>query len=389
MHDVAGRLRRLAVSWRGDALLAAVLVAWALSYLAVAVPGDQRWTALIFVLPYAAAVAARRRWPVIAAAVACAALLAVRPLGLDHTVESALAVPFFWTPFLIGYALGTSAGLAAGLAGAVLLSASLQTENQVFNPILVVITLGPWLAGRVVLSRRRLAGKLAARNEELRAQQELFAQESVRYERARIARELHDIVAHCITAVVVQASAGQRIAAANPDGVTEALESVSQAAAQAQAEIGKLVDLLGRQPASAASARLRMVSDLVRQASVTGLAVTCRFLGSCDGLAPDASAAAYRLVQESLTNALKHAPGAPVSITIREQGAAVEVAVVNGAAEEKPSGLERSGSSYGLAAMRDRVTACGGSLTAGPSPAGGWRVSAVLPATQQAAKQHP
>jgi signal transduction histidine kinase len=133
-----------------------------------------------------------------------------------------------------------------------------------------------------------------------------------------------------------------------------------------------------------------MVAGLVRQASVTGLAVTCRFVGCCDRLAPEASATAYRLVQEALTNALKHAPGAPVRITIRQQDATVEVAVVNGAPQEKLSGLEKSGSSRGLAGMRDRVTACGGSLTAGPTPAGGWRVSAVLPAKmQQAAGHHP
>jgi signal transduction histidine kinase len=390
MREATGRLRRLAMSWHGDALLAAALVTWALIYLSVAAArGDQHWAALIFVLPYAAAVSARRRWPVIAAAVACAALLAVRPAGLDHIAESGLAVPFFWTPFLLAYTLGTSAGFTAGLAGALLLSAGLQTENQVFNPLLVVITLGPWLAGRIALSRRKLARQLETRNRELQAERELFAQESVRYERARIARELHDIVAHCVTGMVVQASAGQRIAGAGPDGVRQALESVSEAAAQAHAEISKLVDLLGGQLPPAASARLPMVAELVRQASVTGLAVTCRFVGCCDRLAPEASATAYRLVQEALTNTLKHAPGAPVSITIREQDAAVEVAVVNAAPTQQPSGLERSGSSRGLAGMRDRVTSCGGTLTAGPTPAGGWRVSAVLPAIQQAVEHHP
>jgi signal transduction histidine kinase len=386
MRDAAGNVRRLALSSRGDALLAAALVAWAVVYLAVApAPAGQRWRALIFVFPYAAAVAVRQRWPVLAAALAGAALLAVRPVGLHQVVESALAIPFLWTPFLLAYALGSGAGFAAGLGWALVLSACLQAENQVFNPILEVITLGPWLAGRVALSRRILTGQLAARNEELGAERELFALESVRYERARIARELHDIVAHCVTAMVVQASAGQRIAEADPDGVADALRSVSEAAAQAEAEIGKLVDLLGGQPAPAAADRLPMVSELARQASLTGLAVTCRFEGPCDRLPAEASAAGYRLVQEALTNALKHAPGAHVSITIREQDAAVEVAVVNAAPEDRASGLETSGSSYGLAGMRDRIRACGGTLTAGPTYAGGWHVSALLPVTQQVA----
>src|ERR1700722_18022763 len=100
-----------------------------------------------------------------------------------------------------------------------------------------MLTVGPWLVGRVVLSRRRMADQLQARNAELRAEQELFAAESVRYERARVAREVHDPVAPGISVMVVQASAGQRIAVANPNGVAEALESVAEAAAQAQTEV--------------------------------------------------------------------------------------------------------------------------------------------------------
>jgi signal transduction histidine kinase len=308
------------------------------------------------------------------------ALLAVRPLGLDRTIEGPIAVPFLWTPFLITYSLGTGAGFAAGLAAAVLLAVALQIENQVFNPLLIMITIGPWLAGRVVMSRRKMTGQLQARNDELQAEQELFARESVRYERARIARELHDIVAHCLSVMVVQASAGQRVADADRDGMAEALESAAEAAAQAQAETGRLVEMLGGELPSSTSPGLPMVSELVRRASVTGLAVSCRFLASCDRLAPAASQAAYRVVQEALTNALKHAPGAPVDITIRGRDGEVQVDIVNAPSQQAPSGLGRSGGGFGLAGMRERVAACGGSLTSGPTPAGGWQVSALLPA---------
>jgi len=204
--------------------------------------------------------------------------------------------------------------------------------------------------------------------------------ESVRYERARIARELHDIVAHCLSVMVVQASAGQRMPPADRDGVAEALESVAEAAAQAQTEVGRLVELLSGDLPAGGPPGLPMVDELVRRASGTGLAVTCRFAGSCDRLAPAASQAAYRVVQEALTNALKHAPGAPVDITIRGQDTGVALDVVNAAPRHQPCGLERSGGGFGLAGMRDRVAACGGRLTSCPTPAGGWRVSAVLPA---------
>jgi signal transduction histidine kinase len=380
MHKVTARLTRFAVSWRSDLLLAGILLAWTLVYLGfLATSAERRWTALIFALPYAAALAVRRRWPVAAAVVAAAALLAIRPLGLYGTAESPLAIPFLWTPFLIAYSVGAGAGITIGLAAVVLLAIALQIENTVFNPLLVMITVGPWLVGRIVLSRRRLTEQLRARNEELRAEQELFARESVRYERARIARELHDIVAHCLSVMVVQAGAGQRVPHADRDGVAEALESVAEAAAQAQAEIGRLVELLGDDPASSAPPRLAMVDELVQRAGATGLAVSCRLEGRYDNLAAAASEAAYRVVQEALTNALKHAPGAPVDITIRGQGTEVVVDVVNAAPRHLPSGLDRSGGSFGLAGMRERVAACGGSLTSGPTPAGGWRVSALLP----------
>ena len=311
MPDVTGQLRRLFTSWRGDVLLAVLLVIWAAAYLGTAVArADQRWTAVIFVLPWAAALATRRRWPVAAAAVACALLLAVRPLGLVPELNGLLGDPSLWVVFLLAYALGTGAGLAAGLAGAALLAACLLIANGGFSPVAIMVTIGPWLAGRVVLSRRRLAEQLQARNEELRAEQELFALESVRYERARIARELHDIVAHCLSVMVVQASAGQRIADA--DGMAEALQSVAAAAEQAQAEIGRLAELLSEDLPPGMTPRLEMAGELVRQASVTGLAVSCRVQRPCDQLSPAASEAAYRVVQEALTNALKHAPGAPV-----------------------------------------------------------------------------
>jgi len=379
-------LRRFALSWRSDLLLAAIVAGWALVYLGlVARPGDRPWMVLVFTLPYAAALAVRRRWPVAAAAVACAALAVVWPLGLAPTVSGPLAIPFFWTPFLLAYSLGAGAGLAVGLTGTVLLAVCLLLANAgVFNPLDVMMTVGPWLAGRVVLSRRTMTEQLQARNEELRAEQELFALESVRYERARIARELHDIVAHCLSVMVVQASAGQRVAAADRDGVAEALESVAEAAAQAQTEIGRLVELLSGGPPAGPQPVLAMVGELVRRASDTGLAVTCRFVGDCGLLAPAVSEAAYRVVQEALTNSLKHAPGAPVEITVRGRGAEVAVDVVNAAPQQRPSGLERSGGSFGLAGMRDRVAACGGSLTCGPTAAGGWQLSARLPAVNAA-----
>jgi signal transduction histidine kinase len=322
----------------------------------------------------------RRGWPLAPALVLCALLLAVPPLGLAAAFNGALGVPFLAVLFFLCYALGAGAGLGAGLGMTAALAVAVNVASLGFSPVSLMITIGPWLAGRVVRSRRTMNEQLHARNQELESERELFALESVRYERARIARELHDIVAHCLSLMVVQASAGQRLPEAYRAGVTSALESVAEAAAQAQTEVGRLVELLDGQPPAGSAAGLDMIDELVRRASQTGQAVTCRFLAPCGQLTPAASEAAYRLVQEALTNAVKHAPGAPVDITIGGHDATVAVNVVNAAPPHRRSGLERSGGSYGLAGMRDRVTACGGSLTCGPTPAGGWQVSALLPA---------
>ena len=217
--------------------------------------------------------------------------------------------------FLLAYSLGTSAGLWPSVLALLLLGAGLQLAASGFNPFAVVVTAGPWAVGLVVRSRRRLTGQLALRGRELEAEREVFAAEAVRYERARIARELHDIVAHSVSVMVIQASAGQRLTAADPALAVEAFDSIGEAAQQAEAEIGRLVELLGHDPQPRRGDGMRLIGELVAWAARAGLAVSCRVTGSAEDLADEASDAAYRVVQESLTNASRHAPGAPVGIS--------------------------------------------------------------------------
>ena len=123
--------------------------------------------------------------------------------------------------------------------------------------------------------------------------------------------------------------------------------------------------------------------------------MSCRWIGDCPPLRSATANAVYRVVQESLTNALKHAPGSPVHITLRETDAGLQVQVINAAARQVQSGLERSGSGRGLTGMRDRVADCGGTLTAALTPTGDWRVAALLPIDPPAgpgdspAERHP
>jgi len=329
-------------------------------------------------------------WPVATAAVVSATLLAIRPLGLQASFDNSPAwVPLLASPFFIAYWLGFSAGLATGLAGAAALLAGLLIPGGPFNPLVIMITAGPWVAGRLTRSRQRMTQQLRARNDELLAEQEAYAAEAVRYERSRIAAELHDLVGHSLSLMVVQAGAGQRAArqrspvSAGTDGARAALAAVAEAAEQARAEIAKLTELLaggaGAVPVGA-KARLDLIDELVRQARAVGLEVSYHLV--CDGadIAERSAEAAYRVAIEALTNAVKHAPGAPVTVTIDARAGELAVTVENAAPRGAPSGLARSGGGHGLAGMRDLVTACGGALSASPLPDGGWRVHAVLPA---------
>jgi signal transduction histidine kinase len=380
------RLARLLGSWPADALLAAGLALGTVFY--VAAQGLLHGANNVFEtgcgLAVIASIVLRRRHPRLAA-LAAAGGLALASLG---NVAPMPTSPPLVAIFLLAYSLGTADGLGWSILALAGLGAGAQLVNgiTVFNPFIVVGTVGPFGLGLVMRSRRALTSQLAARGAELEAERELFAAEAVRYERARIARELHDIVAHCISVMVIQAGAGQRLAGQDPALAAEAFDAICEAVRQAESEIGRLVELLEHDHGPRGIDGIRLVDELVARAGAAGLAVTCRLRGSADGMPEQVCQATYRVVQESLTNALKHAPGAPVDVVIAESGGRLEVSVANGPPTAPPSGLERTGGGRGLAGMRERVRACGGELTAGPAGDGGWRVLARLPRTPHQAQ---
>ena len=293
---------------------------------------------------------------------------------------------------LLAYTLGAHEQRARGLVGlaALVLAMSAGDFSDPVPPFM--FTVPAWVAGEAVQARTRLAAQLAARAHELDREREAFALEAVRYERTRIARELHDIVAHSLSMMVVQAGAGQRQLASNPAQATRSLEHVTGAARQAELELGRLLELLGEDPPWRADGDLLLIDELVRQAGASGLPVTCRLSGAHDGFSPALSDTAYRVAQEGLTNALKHAPGAPVQVTVDAGDDATVITVQNrpphdpGSEPQNVGGqhelLLDAGGQNGIRGMRERVHDCGGTLEAGPTIDGGWRVTARLPASR-------
>jgi signal transduction histidine kinase len=245
------------------------------------------------------------------------------------------------------------------------------------SPGLIVLTLPGYLAGTAIRLRRQTADELAERGRELDQEREMFAAVSVRNERARIASELHDIVGHALSVMVVQAAAGQRLVDRKPDAARASLEAIADSARQGRADLQRLIQLLTG--SDVATPDLALVDEIVSSAARSGLQVTCRFEGDQDGVGETAAHMAFRVVQESLTNALRHAPGSAVRVLVRgdDDGRSLTVRVEN---DQARSGARSDlvGTGRGLAGLRERVLAAGGAFAAGPTTEGGWRVQAQL-----------
>jgi len=320
------------------------------------------------------ALGAARAHPRAAWLVAMAALLATAPFGVSAGMALLVAAHAFCA--------GRWEGRWAGLLGLAALVAALEL-GVVFGhdsgevPALLIPAAG-WGAGRALRERELVAAQLAERARELEEEREAHAALSVRYERARIASELHDIVAHALSVMVVQASAGQRLAARDPEATAEVFEAIAHAARQGEEDMGRLVALLGDEKAIGSAPDLALVEELVARASGSGLDVTLRLEGKREGWPASLVEATYRVVQEGLTNALRYAAGGAVRVLVRGDRDALLVEVTNAAAPRERA-LAGVGTGTGLQGLRERVGASGGTLDAGPTPDGGWRLAARLP----------
>jgi len=319
------------------------------------------------------ALGASRSHPRAAWVVTVAALLAIATDGVSWGVAVLVSAQAFCA--------GRWETPRAGVAALVGLVGSLEVGVVLAGGAEVLALLGPaatWGAGRALGERELIVEQLAERASELEEEREAHAALSVRYERARIASELHDIVAHAISVMVVQASAGQRLAARDPEATAETFAAIAGAARQAEADMGRLVALLGDTDAIGPPPDLRLVEELVRRAAGSGLDVTLRLEGEREGLPTPLVETSYRVVQEGLTNALRYAAGAAVSVVVHGEREALSVEVRNAPTRSEAT-LAGTGTGTGLRGLRERVGACGGTLEAGPVLDGGWRLSARLP----------
>jgi signal transduction histidine kinase len=271
--------------------------------------------------------------------------------------------------------------------GGISMVAFTQTPEVVGDAIVPPIIFGvlPWLAGRTMRRRRRLTAALEETARQLEAEREDRARAAVLDERVRIARELHDLVAHSVSTMVVQAGAARRSVRAQPDDARAAALTIETTGREALGELRGLLGVLRRgdeELALAPQPTLERVDALVDGARAAGLDVGLRVEGAPAPLPRGQELAAYRIVQESLTNALQHAGGARTDVVVRYGRTALEIEVADDGAE--PGGGSGA-SGHGLVGMRERVALYGGSFDAGPGDDGGWVVRARLPRSEAAA----
>ncbi|MFF4698956.1 sensor histidine kinase [Streptomyces chattanoogensis] len=252
-----------------------------------------------------------------------------------------------------------------------------------------------WLLGH---GRRRLgmqAARLRDLNARLRAEQEINARQAVVAERARIARDLHDVVAHHVSAIAVQARATEEVLEDAPQGDgRKGVARIAETADTALIEMRRILGLLtAGDEAIAPEPSLAHLDRLIAAAEAAGCRVTARLDGPSGAIPPAVQVSAYRILQEALTNVLKHAGPADTLIAVRQESAALTIEVVNGpvvdgravtgtpAADDRPVPVPVPvpGSGRGLIGIRERVAAFGGTVRTGPHPRGGWQVLATLP----------
>jgi len=283
--------------------------------------------------------------------------LASRADGRPLWVGAAVSGGLFFTGEILG-----------GLAG--------QGIGNVFPALLLFVL--TFVMGRIVHTHRQHASGQQDRAERLERDQEARAAHAVATERARIARELHDVIAHSLSVIVVQAAAERRVLPPGRESTAEVLEAIEQSGRQAMTELRRLLGLLRKgdgEPSLAPQPGLDGLDDLVAEVRQAGVEVAVSTDGDLAAIPRGVDLSAYRIVQECLTNVLKHAQARHVEVLLRCRGRRVEIDVTDdGAAAAAPPG-----GGLGLIGMRERVAVYGGTVHAGPLDRGGYQVRASLP----------
>ncbi|MCI2956590.1 sensor histidine kinase [Agromyces atrinae] len=403
--------------YRHDAILALVLAVCATGSLVLyrttgLFDESPFWHSLIWVVAMTLPLAFRRRWPEIVGVTVAAAFIVGAELGIMELLFSNIAL------FIAMYSIGAwsrSRRLAtvvrslivgamfAWLFWSTIVLSNVQIEATGFSAdgpfseyvayslINVITNLlyfgGAWFFGSSAYRSAKSRAQLEQRTAELAAERERTKAQAVALERVRIARELHDVVAHHVSVMGVQAGAARRVLSRDPAAAADSLSAIESSAREAVDELHRLLGTLrsengedaGADAPATEGASTRGVARLPDLAADAGLPVSFEVIGAERIIPPLVSVSLYRITQESLTNVRKHAgAAAQADIRLRYLDSAVELEVTN--TGSVPS-TARSGG-LGVIGMRERVAAVGGTIEIGPRPRGGFRVRATFPTSR-------
>ncbi|HVH62915.1 MAG TPA: histidine kinase [Candidatus Dormibacteraeota bacterium] len=357
-----------------------VVLALGLSALAVLMgPGSENSEASPAVLLCTAPLLVRKKWPI---PVLLIALLGFSIAGnasnlaaLAGGLTAAVSVGLDWKHPIVG----AVAALVVATAIAFEFGHGTQTQLPIPPFLAPFLMIGAaFLAGRAISQRQRQLMLERDRADQIQRDHEREVLAAAEAERRHIARELHDVIAHSVGVMVVQAGAARHVMDDKPEAARESLAAVEQSGHEAMAELRRLLGVLNEDGEAAPLSpepRLDRLDALITRIKDAGLPLELSVEGNPRPLSPGLEVAAYRILQEALTNALKYAGGAPTRAVLRYSESAIDVEVADEGKVSAPS----AGRGRGLAGMRERVALFGGTIDAGPRPSGGYSVRAHLP----------
>ena len=382
---------RTALQRYGDLALAAVLalamiveiLSWADDDIARSIGAG-----LLATLPFAI----RRRNPLVSFLLVMTGIELLGRLqpGLDND-SMTFVVAFILALYSLGrHARGTEAWLGAGgllVTMVIFVDGEGGLAQADLGDLAFVLAFvgAPWAAGLTIRLRREREAMLGAENERLRREQQEQAARAVAEERSRIARELHDVVSHAISVTVLQARGARRTLDTDPTTARRALDAIEQTNTAALGDMRRLLAVLRDTEPEGRSTddhspqpSLAHLDRLLEHVRDSGVPVEVGVIGDARELPPGVDLSAYRIVQEALTNVLKHSARAEARVVLEYADNALAVTVSDNGIPGPVNGTEPGGG-HGLIGIQERVAVVGGEVTAGPRPDGGFEIRATLP----------
>ena len=381
MRERSDLWHRIEALWQDLGLTGMVLCIPLISYLVTGTP--QHLLDIALILP----LVLRRRAPLLTFTVICLLLLGQAMLFSTPRYGDVALLIALHAVAAYGPLWAVWASLGTGVLGAAIAAArwanAIQDAGEIigyFVP-LTALVLAAWMLGYLARTRRAYVAGLEERAAQLERDAAQQAQIATAAERARIAREMHDVVAHSLSVMVVQADGALYAAPKHPEVALETLRTISETGRTSLTEMRGLLGLLrdddvGHQPMGPVP-RGADVPELVDQLRASGLTIELNVLGDLDRLDPATGLTTYRIVQEALTNTLKHAgPGVTATVDLRVTTDSVRIQVDD---DGRGASAVDDGQGHGILGIRERIAMHDGLADAGPRPGGGYRVKAVVP----------